>query len=96
MRREEGVMKYTSFLEECADSIATECRVPSDLSFPGYLRIARYFEQIGDTFGYTQPNSQQKPIEEMMQTHIRPFKVQLHDLANVIPQSMDNTTCTSF
>ncbi|KAH8692043.1 hypothetical protein BGW36DRAFT_464621 [Talaromyces proteolyticus] len=94
LQRKVNTMKYTSYLEDCAVSIATEYQVLSDLTLPHYLRIARYFELVGDAFGYNLPNNNQDKLsEETIQFYIRSFDSQLQELVKSATQPM-NTILT--
>jgi hypothetical protein len=93
-----GILAYSKYLDECGVSLAAEEQAPSDTSLRHSLQLVRLAEEIGETFGYRDPETARSITDEKLQFYIKYFEDRKEALRSNLSPALanDRTTLSPF
>ncbi|KFX96405.1 hypothetical protein O988_05343 [Pseudogymnoascus sp. VKM F-3808] len=83
--RKTSTLKYTPYLEECAQSLSSGSGLPSDVVLIHHVRLAHHVESISDTFDYDFSRSLPPVPDSQLSFHVRSFSAALTGIESLIP-----------
>ena len=90
--RKTSTLKYTPYLEECAQSLSSGSGVPSDVLLIHQVRLAHHVETISDTFDYDFSRSVAPVPDSQLSFHVRSFSTALTGIESLIPTRLTTNT----
>lgn len=83
--RKTSTLKYTPYLEECAQSLSSGSGLPSDVLLIHQVRLAHHVESISDTFDYDFSRYVPAVPDSQLSFHVRSFSAALTGIESLIP-----------
>ncbi|KFY93988.1 hypothetical protein V498_04133 [Pseudogymnoascus sp. VKM F-4517 (FW-2822)] len=90
--RKTSTLKYSPYLEECAQSLSSGSRLPSDVLLIHQVRLAHHVESISDTFDYDFSRSLPPVPDSQLSFHVRSFSAALTGIESLIPSRLTTNT----
>ncbi|KFY08487.1 hypothetical protein V492_06182 [Pseudogymnoascus sp. VKM F-4246] len=86
--RKTSTLKYTPYLEECAQSLSSGASLASDILLVHQVRLAHHVESISDTFNYDFSRSVPAVPDSQLSFHVRSFSAALTGIESLIPSRL--------
>ncbi|KFZ11663.1 hypothetical protein V501_04630 [Pseudogymnoascus sp. VKM F-4519 (FW-2642)] len=90
--RKTSTLKFTPYLEECAQSLSSGSALPSDVLLIHQVRLAHHVESISDTFDYDFSRSVPPVPDSQLSFHVRSFSAALTGIESLIPTRLTSNT----
>lgn len=85
--RKVNTLPYSSYVNECALSLAAEKNEPSDAYLIHHVGLLQILEEIRSTLGCDMSDSRTTVSEEKLNLYITAFESKLNDLKHKFPSS---------